>query len=105
MLKKIFITISIILLCCSFNHYVWADDIDDDNIVYEVNLDDSAYISGLEDDIENLEKEISLKDKEISKLEDTIHNLNSDKQNLWLGFIFILLLSIYISYNIGLNKK
>lgn len=105
MVKKIFSIISIIILFFSISYCVLADDIDENNIVYEVNLDDSTYISGLENDIENLEKEISLKEKEISKLQDTNYHLNSDKQNLWLGFIFILLLSIYISYNIGLNKK
>lgn len=103
--KKSFIIIFIILLSCSFIYCVIAEDIDDSDIVYEVNLDDSAYISGLEHDIENLEKEISLKDNDISKLEDTIQHLNSDKQDLLVGFVFILLLSIYISYNIGLNKK
>lgn len=103
MIKKIFIIVLIMISLFSFNCIVFAED--DSNVEYEINLDDSKYIESLQDEIDDMESQLSKKEKEIDKLEDQIDKYKSDIQYYWICFIFLILLSIYISYNIGLNKN
>ena len=76
------------------------------------NDDESSQINGLNKKIEELQSQITSKQNSIEKLNNEldekkseIKSLNNDISNLWIVFIFVFLLGIYISYNIGANKK
>lgn len=111
---KIFSFIVVLLLFCTFN-YSYAEDtqneiyLEDDGTIYEVNLDNSDYIETLEEDLTDAEEKIYAQESEIEELKEKLQTMEMDHknevQNLWICFIFILLISLYISYQVGLNKK
>lgn len=63
-------------------------------------------------EIERLQKLVNSKQNTISRLNNVIVDKNEEIKNLkdmqvymWIGFIFIFLLGVYISYKRGLNEK
>ena len=82
-------------------------------VQYQMQTDDKDNeINTLNNKIEELQTQITSKQNSIEKLNNElderkseIKSLNNDIKNLWIAFIFVFLLGIYISYNIGANKK
>lgn len=111
---KIFSFIVVLLIFFTFN-YSYAEDTqneiyqEDDGTIYEVNLDNSDYIESLEEDLTDVEEKIYSQESEIEELKEKLQTKEmehkNEVQNLWICFIFILLISLYISYQVGLNKK
>lgn len=111
---KTFSFIVVLLLFCIIN-YSYAEVaqneiyLEDDGTIYEVNLDDSDYIETLEGDLEDAKEKVYEQESEIEKLEEKIQTMEMDHkneiQNLWVCFIFILLIAVYISYQVGLDKN
>jgi peptidoglycan hydrolase CwlO-like protein len=69
---------------------------------YDENLDK---INKLEDEKEELKEEIYDLQKKIEDLQEKIDNKESEITDLWVMFITMTLIGIFISYNIGKNKK
>ena len=68
-------------------------------MVENINVNDlKLQIQAKQSTIEKLNNEIDKREKEIQ-------NLKNGRINMWIVFIFLLILSIYLSYKKGLNKK
>lgn len=111
---KTFSFIVVLLLFCYFG-YSYAEDtlneiyLEDDGTIYEVNLDDSDYIETLREDLDNAEEKVYKQESQIEELKEKLQTIEMDHknevQNLWVCFIFILLIAVYISYQVGLDKN
>ena len=69
-------------------------------------LESNHKIEQLQEENKNLISGIYDLNKEIDNYKKKLKEKESDISDLWIGFIFIFVIGIYISYNIGLyNKK
>ena len=86
----------------------------------KVNSDDSQYINRLKEENNDLKNKISDINSQIynmnatsindvantmKKQENEIKTLENDKTNMWVAFIFLVIITYIIGYNIGKSKE
>ena len=85
----------------SFDKYYkeWNTNNSINKVVENINVNDlKLQIQAKQSTIEKLNNETDKREKEIQ-------NLKNGRISMWIVFIFLLILSIYLSYKKGLNKK
>ena len=113
-MKKTVITIAITALLTAvfmiIGYFIYTKIINKDNNIEDKLKEEN---NKLKDELQVIDSKIynmnatSINDIEniMQKQQKEIETLKSDEKNMWIMFVFCILLAIYIAYGIGINRK